>query len=218
MRRLTRAQVAEALEIQKKKRGPVGQILVELGYISEDDLHLALAAQVGMQPVDLSRIDVGADALTLLTPQMAHTYKVIPIEHDERTNTLTIAIASPDNFQATDDLQTLLGMNVKAQISTREDIESALNRYYPEDVLESISGLIDELATDDRFADMADRGASIDLDDLREMMDSTPVIRLLNLVLFQAIKDKASACLRLFREGRVGFQDGNGVGFLSQRR
>ena len=192
MRRLTRAQVAEALGIQKKKRGPVGQILVELGYISEEDLHLALAAQVGMKQVDLSRIDVGTEALALLTPQMAHTYKVVPIEHDERTNTLTIAIASPDNFQATDDLQTLLGMNVSAQISTREDIESALNRYYPEDVLESISGLIDELSADDRFKDIEGRGTSIDLDDLREMMDSTPVIRLLNLVLFQAIKDKAS--------------------------
>ncbi len=192
MRRVNRAQVSEALEIQKKKRGPVGQILTELGYISEDDLHLALAAQVGMKPIDLSRIDVAPEAIALLTPQMAHTYKVVPVEYSDRTNTLTIAIASPDNFQATDDLQTLLGMNVSAQISTREDIESALNRYYPEDVVESISSLIDELSADERFKALEGRTTSIDLDDLREMMDSTPVIRLLNLVLFQAIKDKAS--------------------------
>ncbi len=192
MRRVNRAQVAEALEIQKNKRGPVGQILVELGYISEEDLHVALASQVGMKPVDLSRIDVAPEAIAMLSAQMAHTYKVIPIEYEEPTNTLAIAIASPDNFQATDDLQTLLGMNVSAQISNREHIESALNRYYPEDAVQSISGLIEELAADDRFKELEGRGTSIDLDDLREMMDSTPVIRLLNLVLFQAIKDKAS--------------------------
>ncbi|MCH8969984.1 MAG: type II secretion system ATPase GspE [Planctomycetes bacterium] len=192
MRRVNRAQVAEALEIQKKKRGPVGQILVELGYISEEDLHVALASQVGMKPVDLSRIDVEPEAIAMLSAQMAHTYKVIPVEYEESTNTLSIAIASPDNFQATDDLQTLLGMKVSAQISNREHIESALNRYYPEDAVQSISGLIEELAADDRFKELEGRGTSIDLDDLREMMDSTPVIRLLNLVLFQAIKDKAS--------------------------
>jgi type IV pilus assembly protein PilB len=192
MRRVNRAQVAEALAIQKKKRGPVGQILIELGYVSEEDLHVALASQVGMKPVDLSRIDVAPEAIAMLSAQMAHTYKVIPIEFEEPTNTLSIAIASPDNFQATDDLQTLLGMNVSAQISTREHIESALNRYYPEDAVQSITGLIDELSSDDRFKELEGRGTSIDLDDLREMMDSTPVIRLLNLVLFQAIKDKAS--------------------------
>lgn len=192
MRRVNRAQVTEALEIQRKKRGPIGQILVELGYITEEDLHLSLAAQVGMKPVDLSRIDVEPEAIALISAQMAHTYKVVPVEFNAGTNTVTIAISSPDNFQATDDLKTLLGMNVVAQISNREHIESALNRYYPEDKIESIAGLIEELSTDDRFRGLEGRGTSIDLDDLREMMDSTPVIRLLNLVLFQAIKDKAS--------------------------
>ena len=192
MRRVNRAQVAEALDIQKKKRGPVGQILVELGYISEEDLHVALASQVGMKPVDLSRIDVEPEAIAMLSAQMAHTYKVIPVEYEEATNTLSIAIASPDNFQATDDLQTLLGMTVSAQISNREHIESALNRYYPADAVQSISVFIEELAADAPFTESEGRGTSIDLDDLREMMDSTPVIRLLNLVLFQAIKDKAS--------------------------
>ena len=80
MRRVNRAQVAEALEIQKKKRGPVGQILVEMGYISEEDLHVALASQVGMKPVDLSRIDVEPEAIAMLSAQMAHPYKVIPVE------------------------------------------------------------------------------------------------------------------------------------------
>ena len=192
MKRVNRAQVSEALDIQKKNRGPVGQILVELGYIGEDDLHVALAAQIGMKPIDLSRIDVEPEAIALLSAQMAHTYKVVPVEFQGSSNTLIIAIASPDNFQATDDLQTLLGLNVTAQISTREDIESALNRYYPEDAVQSITSLIDELSADDRFKEFEGQGTSIDLDDLREMMDSTPVIRLLNLVLFQAIKDKAS--------------------------
>ncbi len=192
MRRINRAQVSEALDIQKKRRGPIGQILVELGYIREEDLHLALAAQVGMKPVDLSRIDVEPATVALMSAQMAHTYKVVPVDFDDKKNLLTIALSSPDNFQATDDLKTLLGVNVQAWISTREDIEEALNRYYPEDVSESISSLIEEMASDDRLKAFEGRNTSVDLDDLKQMMDSAPVIRLLNLVLLQAVKDKAS--------------------------
>ncbi|MCG3138079.1 MAG: Type II secretion system protein E [Phycisphaerae bacterium] len=192
MRRLNRNQIAEALELQKKRRGPLGQILVELGYVTEDDLQLALAAQVGMKPIDLSRIDIPADVIEIVPAQMANTYKIVPVDFEANSNTLTIAVASPDNFQATDDLKTLLGKNVKSRLSNREDIESALGRYYPEDANESITDLIDLMSTDDRLRRFEGRGTSIDLEDLRELMDSAPVIRLLNLVLLQAIKDKAS--------------------------
>jgi len=192
MRRINRAQVSEALELQKKKRGPLGQILVELGYITEDDLQLALAAQVGMRPIDLSKVDVAQEVIEQVPAQMAQTYKIVPIEFDSARNELVIGVASPDNFQATDDLKTLLGINVKARLSNREHIEEAIGRYYPEDTIESIANLIEQIADDDQLQQFEGRGTSIDLEDLREMMDSTPVIRLLNLVLLQAIKDKAS--------------------------
>jgi len=189
---ITRTQAAEAKEIQSKKGGPIGQILIELGYVDPADVQLALAAQVGMEPVDLDRFDVPKEIIALMPAQMAHTYKVVPIDWQPETKLLSIALASPDNFQATDDLKTLLGFNIKPFISTPEQIEAALNRYYPEDAAESIHDLIEELSGDEDLAKLEGRGESIDLDELKEAAESNPVKKLLNLVLLQAIKDKAS--------------------------
>ena len=192
MGRITRQQVDKALEIQRKQRGPIGQILVELGYIDEQMLQLALAAQVGMEPIDLEKVDVPKSVVDLIPAQMANTYRVIPVSYDERTHTLEVVLDSPDNFQATDDLKTLMGFGIKAYIASPEQVNTALNRYYPEEGGESINELIDELAGDQTLAKFEGRGESIDLDELKEMIESNPVKKLLNLVLLQAIRDKSS--------------------------
>jgi type IV pilus assembly protein PilB len=191
MHKITRTQAAEAREIQKEKGGPIGQILVELGHVTDEDIQLALAAQVGMEPIDLNKIDIPAEVVALVPAQVANTYKIVPIDWQPETQLLSIALATPDNFLATDDLKTLMGFNIKAFISTTEDIETALGRYYPEDA-DSINDLIDELAGDEDLAKLQGRGESIDLDELKEIAESNPVKKLLNLVLLQAIRDKAS--------------------------
>ncbi|MBN1490854.1 MAG: hypothetical protein JXA69_13130, partial [Phycisphaerae bacterium] len=138
MGKITRTQAAEAKEVQAKQGGPIGQILVELGYADEADIQIALAAQVGMEPIDLSKLDLTPEIIAMVPAQVAHTYKIIPTDWQPETKLLSIALASPDNFQATDDLKTLMGFNIKAYISSNEQIESMLGRYYPEDAVESI--------------------------------------------------------------------------------
>lgn len=192
MGKINRAQVSEALEIQKKKRGPIGQILIELGNITDTDLHYALAAQAGMEPITLANIDIDKSVIDLVTSQMANTYRFVPTDFDKATNTIAIALASPDNFHATDDLRTLMGYNVVARITTPEDLNDALNRYYPEEGEASIAELISDIAGDEDLAKFEGRGESIDLDELRELAESNPVKKLLNLVLLQAIRDKSS--------------------------
>src|SRR5690606_33500323 len=90
------------------------------------------------------------------------------------------------------DLKTLLSVQVKACICAPDDMTTALARYYPEDQVESINDLINELAGDEDLSKFEGRGESIDLDELKELAESNPVRKLLNLVLLQAIKDKAS--------------------------
>ena len=192
MNKIRRAQVHEALDIQKERKGPIGKILVELGHITSEDLMLALAAQAGMDAVDMAKLDVPADVIGLLNNQMANTYRVIPLDLDREKGELSIAMDNPDNFLATDDLKTLLGFRIKASICTAKQLQTALDRYYPEREQESITGLIDELADDEDLAAFQDRGDSIDLAELKEMAELNPVKKLLNLVLLQAIKDKAS--------------------------
>ena len=192
MGKLKRPQVHEALEIQKEQRGPLGAILLELGYISEEDLTHALAAQSGMEFIDIGKFEVAPEVIATMTVQMATTYHVVPFALDKDRGVLSIAMDNPDNFVATDDLQTLLGFRIKAHLCKPADLQNALDRFFPEGDQESITGLIDELTTDTDLAKFEGRGDSIDLAELKEMADLNPVKKLLNLVLLQAIKDKAS--------------------------
>jgi len=192
MGKLTRDQVHEALEIQKQRRGPLGRILVELGYVTEDELNEALAAQKGMEIIALDTMDIPREVISLVTPQMANIYKVIPIEYQPATNTINIAMCNPDNFAATDDIKRFLGFNVQACYSPEDQVAKALAKYYPEEAEEDIKDLIEEIKKDTTLSQLQGRGDSIDLDTLKELAEANPVKKLLNLVLLQAIRDKAS--------------------------
>lgn len=192
MGKVNRTQVHEALGVQKTKRGPLGQILIDLGYITEADLKLALAAQIGMEPINLDAMDVQADVIKLVPNQMANTYRIIPVAYDSASNTLSVAIASPDNFQATDDLQKLLGYNIRPMIASEDQIATGLNRYYPEGSAQSINDLLTEIGGDAELSKFEGRGESIDLEELKELVNANPVKQLLNLVLLRAIQDHSS--------------------------
>jgi type IV pilus assembly protein PilB len=192
MGKVTRAQVSEALDLQKKKRGPLGQLMIELGFVDSKDVSRALAAQVGMESINLANIDIQQSVIDLVPAQMAHAYRIVPTEYDRETNTIGIALDTPDNFRATDDLKTLMGFNVVARVTTPEEMSEALNRFYPEEAAESINEIISELGSDEDLKKFQNRGESIDLDELKEMAESNPVKKLVNLVLLQAIRDKAS--------------------------
>ncbi|MBN2561032.1 MAG: Flp pilus assembly complex ATPase component TadA [Phycisphaerae bacterium] len=192
MGKANRKQVHEALAVQKSKRGPVGQILIDLGYIQEVDLQFALAAQIGMEPANLDTMDVQEDVIKLVSNQMANTYRVVPVAFDQDSNTLSVVMASPDNFQATDDLRKLLGLSIKPMIASNDQITAALGRYYPEDASQSINELLDEIGHDEDLAKFEGRGESIDLEELKELAQANPVKQLLNLVLLQAIREHSS--------------------------
>lgn len=192
MNKVSRQQVHEALAVQKAKRGPIGQILIDLGHITDADLQLALAAQIGMEPVDLEAMDVREEVVKLVSNQMANTYRIVPVNFSEATNTLSVAMSSPDNFQATDDLRKLLGLNIRPMIASEAQITAALTRYYPEDAQQSINDLLGEIGGNEELAQFEGRGESLDVDELKALVDSNPVKQLLNYILMQAIRDQSS--------------------------
>jgi type IV pilus assembly protein PilB len=203
---LTREKVHDCLKMQKQRRAAVrrvnvddatlgslqiGQIFLELGLVDEKQLHIALAAQRGMEYIDLSDIDIPSDVVEKIPAQMAKTYRIVPIRYREAENELSVAVDNPDNFRATDDLSTLMGFKVTAKITDPEALESALTRYYGTEE-ENIDELITEIQGDSFLAEFEGRNQSIDLDELKELSESNPIKKLLNLVLLQAIRDKAS--------------------------
>ena len=192
---LSRDKIHECLSIQKKRNGQIqmGQILIELGLIDEKQLQIALAAQRGMGYISLDGIDIPADVIEKVPTQMAKTYHIVPIEYNQGKNELVVALDNSENFRATDDLSTLMGFKVTAKITDSDALEKALSTYYEEEQKdENINELIDEIQGDSFLAEFDGRNQSIDLDELKELSESNPVKKLLNLVLLQAIRDKAS--------------------------
>jgi type IV pilus assembly protein PilB len=190
---LTRDKIHECLKIQKQRHGTmqIGQILVELGLIDERQLQVGLAAQRGMEYINLSEIDVPPAVIEKVPAQMAKTYHIVPVEYNKQENRLYVALDNPDNFRATDDLSTLMGFKVTAKIADPEAVESALTKYYQSQD-ENITELIGEIQGDSFLAEFEGRNQSIDLDELKELSEANPIKKLLNLVLLQAIRDKAS--------------------------
>ena len=191
MSKVTRDQVVEALQFQKSKGGAIGRILIDLGYIQEKDLNTALAAQRGYEIISLEGVKIPEAAIHAVPAQTATTHKVLPIAFDPTTKQLTVVMASHENFRALDDLQSLMGYKVTAKIGDPEQIEKLIARHYTA-AAESLTDILGELTTDDTLKDLRGRGESIDLESLKEAADSNPVRKLINLVLLQAIKDKAS--------------------------
>jgi type IV pilus assembly protein PilB len=191
MGKVTREQVVEALTFQKSKGGALGRILIDLGYIKETDLNIALAAQKGYELVNLDGVTIPPIAINAVPAQIATTNKVLPIEFDPTTKKLTVVMATQENFRALDDLRQLMGYNVSAKIGDPDQIERLIQKHY-NTAAEGISDVLKDLASDETLKDLKNRGESIDLETIKDAADSNPVRKLINLVLLQAIKDKAS--------------------------
>lgn len=193
MGKITREQVHEGLQLQSKKRAPLGQLLIELGYVTEEEVNAALAAQSGMETVDLDALDVPDSVASILPGETAESYQVVPIEFDESSNTLTVALKSAENFRVIDDLKMLMGFDVKPVLASAEQIDRLMGQFYgQQEGEESLADLVGEMDGDSTFDGLRDRGASIDLDELLAATEDNKVKRLVNLVLMQAIKDRAS--------------------------
>ncbi len=191
MGKVTREQVQEAIDIQKTKKAKIGEILVELGYVSKTDVLEALAGQQGLAFYDLSGVEsLDAPVVESIPAETAQSYQVVPISFQEKGRKIEIALKDPNNFRAVDDLRLLMGFNVTAYVADPADVERLLKKHFSR--TESVTDVVTAMAGDDKFASLAGRGASIDLDAVLEAAEDNKIIKLLNLVLMQAIKDRAS--------------------------
>ncbi|MBI1852854.1 MAG: Flp pilus assembly complex ATPase component TadA [Planctomycetes bacterium] len=189
MRRVHEGQIQEALSVQKERGGPIGRILIEMRAITEGDLVEALGRQAGMEVVDLDAIEIPPDVIAKVDATAANLLRIVPVRED--AGTLIVAMADPMNVAALDDLRFSTGGEVKGAISSEAAVTRAIERYYGKD-LASASEIFAE--AERAIGGTAARAQSgpIDLADREAMARSAPIVKLLNYVLFQAIRDKAS--------------------------
>jgi type IV pilus assembly protein PilB len=187
----TRERVHEALEVQKTRKLRLGELLVELGYCAATDVAEGLAGQAGMHYVDLKGFDIPESFRDVVPSENIRAYGVVPIEYNPTSKRLKVAMKSPDNFRAVDDLRMLMGFNVDAVVADAGLIDALIKKHYSKQ--ESVGDVISNIKIDEKFTKAGGgTGQSIDLDAVMEAASDNQVVKLLNLVLMQAIKDRAS--------------------------
>ncbi len=186
-------QLEMLLEEQQQQPGEkLGKIAEEMGLITDDQLVQALAEQMRLQVINLSEAKIPASTLSLISDTMAQLYHVIPVRFEE--NELTIATSEPQNLSVADELRTFLGYTIRLVVTTEREIKQGLDRYYNA-AGESVESIIGELEDDEELLKKAEALAGdgpIDLTGAEALADSAPVRKLLNMVLLLAIKDHAS--------------------------
>jgi type IV pilus assembly protein PilB len=186
-------QLEMLLEEQRRHPGELlGKIAEEMGLVSDDQVALALAEQMGMQVVKLNEVQIAPNVIELITEPMAQLYRVIPIKLEG--NEFTLATCDPQNLSIQDELRTFLGYDIKLLVSTERDLNSALERHYASST-ETFESMVTDLEEDNELEKAADALSSdgpIDITGAEALADSAPVRKLLNMVLLLAIKDHAS--------------------------
>ncbi|MBZ0257752.1 Flp pilus assembly complex ATPase component TadA, partial [bacterium] len=159
----------------------------ETQYASEDDLLAVLAQQVGMELVKINNYALNDEVIKQVPPDLARQYKVFPVELDEETNVLTVAISDPLNVRTIDDLRMWLNRDLRGVIASADDIEAAIEEFYGTGT-ESVDDVLSQLDVDDVELDLKDESFG----DLEKIVNEAPIVKLVNLILLQAIKERAS--------------------------
>ena len=126
---ISREQIQETLDHQKKKGGLFGEILVELNYASEEDIAQALTAQYGFPYLPLAQYEVEKDVLATVPQNLCEQYCLIPI--DKIGKNLTLAMANPLNVHGIEEVELITGCAVQVFVSTTADVKNAIQKYYP---------------------------------------------------------------------------------------
>ena len=172
-------QLRTALSEQQRLGRSLGRVLVDMGYLSESQLVAALATQIGLPFADLSDYPVDAGAVALLPDAVARRHTALPIGYDD--GRLVVAMADPANVFALDDIRSITRREIKPVVATKADLVAAINRYH------RMEGELDDLTTS---IDNAEE--ELGLSSVKEIVDDAPIVKFVNLLINQAIQDRAS--------------------------
>ena len=182
---LTEEQLEQALAVQRERGIKLGEALVQLKFLRTEDVLKALSIQLGFPYENKIEVEqVSGDLISNLPINYAKQNEVLPLRREG--NSILVAIADPTNFYALDDLRLLYGCDVKPVIASSYEIVNAINAVYNKSTGAGDEAM-EELREGDEIAD--DFNEPVDLLDAD---DEAPIIRLVNTLLFRAVKQKAS--------------------------
>jgi type IV pilus assembly protein PilB len=180
------------VEQQQNPGQLLGKIAEDMGLVTDEQVVQALAEQMNMNVIQLDDVTIPKDVLALVTDTMAQLYRVVPVKLDG--SILTVATCDPQNLSMQDELRQFLGHDIRLVIATEKEIEKTVERHYDSD-RESVESIVREIEEDvdlNKAAAQLAADGAIDITNVEELANSAPVRKLLNMVLLLAIKDHAS--------------------------
>ena len=183
-------QFRELQEEHERTGKPLSQVIIDFGLVSEEQLLRAVAEHLNLEYLNLEDIDIDKAVLRIMPSSVARMYRAVPVAI--AGNTVTVAVMDPYNPQLVGELSFILGKDVQLAVAPSKQIESTILRFFGEeseslkDVLEDMES---QLATAEVVETATKTGGTAALE---ELASQAPIVRFVNLILFQAIQDRAS--------------------------
>lgn len=183
---LTKDQLEKALDIQKRTGEKLGEVLISEGFVTQQDIIQALEFQLGIPHVVLEKYEIDPDICLLVSENIARRHGLIPIRRE--SNVLTVAMVDPLNVFAIDDVKIYSGLEVQPVIASLEDINKAIDRYYSKQkAMKAVEEFKKEKSSTLRIhSDDGEEQQSTD------EINNAPAVKLINSILEQAVKSRAS--------------------------
>ncbi|PYQ54902.1 MAG: type IV-A pilus assembly ATPase PilB [Acidobacteria bacterium] len=189
--RINPTQLNEALALQKEQGGRVGTNLVKLGYLTEKQLVESLSQHFNVPSVDLNGVEIEEAVLKIIPADLARKYTILPVTKTGAT--ITVAMIDPTNVFAMDDVKFMTGYRVEPVVASETGIRTAIDRYYGSTHAIELKKVMEDLSEESTSdLEVLEEEENLDLATLEEESEQAPVVKLVNLVLTDAIKRGAS--------------------------
>ena len=181
-------QLQKAMETQRASGGRLGHQLTKLGYIEENELTSFLSKQYSVPSINLRDFEIDGEVLKLVPKEVVVRHQVLPI--NKSGNTLIVAMADPSNIYAIDDIKFITNFNMDVVVASEAQIAEAIEKYYTSNV--TFEDVMVDFAGDEDVELGGDVDEDINVLDLEKSAGDAPVVKLVNLVLLDAIRKGAS--------------------------
>jgi len=185
---LSDIQIKEALNIQKRNRKRFTSILAKLGYIESEDISTSLSSQLGLVPISLDTVEVSQEAIDKVTNDVAYKHRIVPLEF--KNDILTIATDDPLNFLALGNLEEFLQTKLKAVLTDKKSLLSLQVRIYGKrkEEKEVFEKVVERIDLDENLPQAEEKITQ----EITSGEDTAPIIKLVSLILSEAVKKRAS--------------------------
>jgi type IV pilus assembly protein PilB len=185
---ITREQLAKALEEQKMSGGQLrlGSVLIKQNVITEQNLTAFLSKQYGVPTINLSEYDIDPAVTKIIQADVVQKYQLVPV--NRAGSTLIVAVSDPSNLFAIEDIKFMTGFNVEMVVASESDIKSSIDKHYDQSA--SLADVMSDMDVED--LEVVDVDEDIDVSSMERATEDAPVVRMVNAILQDAIRKKAS--------------------------